>query len=43
MVPREERGIDFSIKHSMLDDLTRQYQTAILANFLEDLLMRCKD
>jgi len=39
----KKEGIDFSIKHSMLDDLTRRYQTAILANFLEDLLMRCKD
>ena len=39
----KKEGIDFSIKHSMLDDLTRRYQTAILANFLEDLLMRHKD
>lgn len=39
----KKESIDFSIKHSMLDDLTRRYQTAILANFLEDLLMRHKD
>lgn len=39
----KKEGIDFSIKHSKLGDLTRQYQTARLANFLEGLLMHSKD